>query len=131
MNSTHGSTPPSPNLNLLNRSTDFNKTLGIKGTSHEESIARFNSTKTRPKKRNRRNPGKNTSNPRTRKTPKIEPLYSRIWEGNHSPKNHEGFPQISPIKSPRERSRKQPKENTKKGLRKPPPKTTGNNTTRL
>jgi hypothetical protein len=62
--------------------------------------------------------------------PKIEPLYSRIWEGNHSPKNHEGFPQISPIKSPRERSQKQPKKNTKKGLRKSPPRTTGNNTTR-
>jgi hypothetical protein len=61
--------------------------------------------------------------------PKIEPLYSRIWEGNHSPKNHEGFPQIPPIKSPRERSRKQPKKNTKKGLRKSPPRTTGNNTT--
>jgi hypothetical protein len=37
-----------------------------------------------------------------------------IWEGNHSAKNHEGFPQISPIKSLRERSRKQPKKNTKK-----------------
>jgi hypothetical protein len=105
MNSTRGSTPPNPNLDLLNHSTGLNNTLGIIGTPHEESIAKFNPTKTCPKRRNRRNPAKNTSNPRTRKTPKIEPLYSRIWEGNHSPKNHEGFPQISPIKSPRERLR--------------------------
>jgi hypothetical protein len=130
MNSTRGSTPSNPNLNLPNHSTDLNKTLGIIGTPHEESIAKFNPTKTCPKRRNRRNPAKNTSNPRTQNNPKIEPLYSRIWEGNHSPKNHEGFSQISPIKSPTERSRKPPKKNTKKGLRKSPPRTTGNNTTR-
>jgi hypothetical protein len=128
MNSTRGSTPPNPNLDLPNRSTDLNKTLEILGTPHEESIAKFNPTKTFPKRRNRRNPAKNTTNPRTRKNPKIEPLYSWIWEGNHSPKNHEGFPQISPIKSPRARSRKQPKEITKRGLRKSSPRTTGNNT---
>jgi hypothetical protein len=116
MNNTRGSTPPNPNHNLPNHSTDVNKTLGIIGTPHEESIAKFNPIKTCPKRRNQRNPAKNTSNPITRKTPKIDPLYSRIWEGDYSPKNHEGFPQISPIKSPRERSRKQPKKNTKKGL---------------
>jgi hypothetical protein len=48
MNSTSGSTPPHPNLDL--RSTDLNKTLGILGTPHEESIVKFNPTKTRPKK---------------------------------------------------------------------------------
>jgi hypothetical protein len=130
MNSTRGSTPPNPNLDLPNRSTDLNKTLAILGTPHEESIAKFNPAKTSPKRRNRRKPAKNTSNPRTRKTPKIEPLYSRIWKGNHSPKKNEGFPQISPIKSPRERSRKQPKEITKRGLRKSPQRTTGNNTSK-
>jgi hypothetical protein len=62
--------------------------------------------------------------------PKIVPLYSRIWEENHNPKNHEGFPQISPIKSPKARTRKHPKKNTKRGLRKPPPRTTGNKITR-
>jgi hypothetical protein len=99
MNSTRGSTPPNPNHDLPNRSTDLNKTLGTIGTPHEESIDKFNPTKTCPKRRNRRNPAKNTPNPRTRKTPKIEPLYSRIWEGNHSPKNHEGshkFPTSNP-----------------------------------
>jgi hypothetical protein len=70
MNNTRGSTPPNPNIDLPNRSTDLNKTLGIIETPHEESIAKFNPTKTCPKRRNRRNPAKNTSNPRTRKTPK-------------------------------------------------------------
>jgi hypothetical protein len=70
MNSTRGSTPPNPNLDLPNPSTDLNKTLRIIGTPHEESIAMFNPTKTCPKTRNPRNPAKNTTNPRTRKTPK-------------------------------------------------------------
>jgi hypothetical protein len=48
----------------------LNKTLGILGTPHEESIAKFNPTKTRPKRRNQGNPAKSTSNPRTHETPK-------------------------------------------------------------
>jgi hypothetical protein len=130
MNNTRGSTPPNPNLDLPNRSTDLNKTLGMIRTPHEESIATILSTITCQIKRNRRNPTKNSSNPRTPKKPKIEPLNSQIWEGNHSPKNYEEFPQIPPIKSPRARSRKHPKKTTKRGLRKSPPRTTGNNTTR-
>jgi hypothetical protein len=76
--------------------------------------------------------GTNTppSDPRNARNSEIEHLYSRVWEGNHSPKNHQGFPQISPIKSPRERSRKQPKEITERGLRKSPPRTTGENTSK-
>jgi hypothetical protein len=46
MNSTRGSTPPNPSLDLPNRSTDMNKTLGIVGTHHEDYIAKFNPTKT-------------------------------------------------------------------------------------
>jgi hypothetical protein len=49
MNSTRGSTPPNPNLDLPNRSTNLNKTLGILGTPHEESMDKFNPTKTCPK----------------------------------------------------------------------------------
>jgi hypothetical protein len=48
MNSTRGSTPPNPNFDLLNRSTDLNKTLGIIGTPHEKSIATIWSTKNLP-----------------------------------------------------------------------------------
>jgi hypothetical protein len=74
MNNTLGSTPPNPTPDLLNRSTDLHKTLGIVGTPQEESIAKFLSTKTCQIKRNRRNPAKNSSNPRTPKTPKSSPL---------------------------------------------------------
>jgi hypothetical protein len=129
MNNTRVSTPPNPNLNLSNRSMDSSKTLGIVGTPHDESIAKILSTKTCQIKKNRRNPAKNSSNPRAPKTPKIEPLNSRIWEGNQRQKKHEGFTTISPIKSPRARSRKHTEKTTKRGLRKSPPRTIGNNTT--
>jgi hypothetical protein len=46
MNSTRGSKPPNPNLDLSNRSTDLSKTLGIVGTPRGESIVKFLSTKT-------------------------------------------------------------------------------------
>jgi hypothetical protein len=52
MNNTRGSTPPNPNLDLSNRSTDLCKTLGIVETPHEESIAKLLSTKTSHIKRN-------------------------------------------------------------------------------
>jgi hypothetical protein len=116
MNSTRGSTPPNPKLDLLNRSTDLNMTLGILGTPHEESIGKFNPTKTCPKRRNRRNPTKNTSNPRTRKTPKSSPFTygfgrgitaQRTTKSSHKflPSNpQEKGPENNPKKSPREGS---------------------------
>jgi hypothetical protein len=116
MNNTRGSTPPSPSLDLLNRSTGLNKTLGIIGTPHKESIAKFNPTKTCPNKRNQRNPAKNTSNPRTRKTPKSSPFThgfgrgitaQRITKGSHKfpPSNpQEQGLENNPRKSPREGS---------------------------
>jgi hypothetical protein len=64
-------------------------------------------------------------NMKNSKTTKIEPLNSRIWEGNHSPKNHQWFPQISPIKSLRARFRKHPKKTTKRGLQKSQPRKPG------
>jgi hypothetical protein len=116
MNSTRGSTPPKQKLDLPNRSTDLNKTLGILGTPHEESIAKFNPTKTRPKRRNQRNPAKNTSNPRTGKTPKSSSFThgfgrgitaQRTTKGSHKfpPSNpQEKAPENNPKKSPREGS---------------------------
>jgi hypothetical protein len=112
MNSTRGSTPPNPNFDLPNRSTDLNKTLGVIGTPHEESIAKFNPTKTCPKRRNRRNPAKNTSNPRTQKTPKSSPFgrgitAQRTTKGSHKfpPSNpQEQGPENNPKKSQREGS---------------------------
>jgi hypothetical protein len=131
MNNTHGSTPPNPNFDPANRSTDLNKTLGIIGTPHEESIDMILSIKTCQIKRNRRNPAKNSSNPRTLKTPKSSPLthkFGRGITGQRTTKGSHKFP--PPIKSPRAKSRKHPKKTTKRGLRKSPPRTTGNNTTK-
>jgi hypothetical protein len=99
MNSTCGSTPPKPNLDIPNRSTDLNNTLGILGTPHEESIAKFNPTKTCPKRRNRRNPAKNTTNPRTRKTPKSSPFTHEFGRGIAAQRTTKGshkFPPSNP-----------------------------------
>jgi hypothetical protein len=112
MNNTHGSTPPNPNFDLPNRSMDLNKTLGIIGTPHEESIAMILSTKTSQIKRNRRNPAKNSSNPRTPKTPKSSPLthgFGRGITGQRTTK-----PQIPPTnpqeQGPENTPRKPPRE---------------------
>jgi hypothetical protein len=116
MNSTRGSTPPNPNFDLPNRSTDLNKTLGIIGTPDEESIPKFNPTKTCPKRRNRRNSAKNTSNPRTRKTPKSSPFTHKFGRGITAQRTTKGShkfprsntqgqgPENNPKKSPREGS---------------------------
>jgi hypothetical protein len=99
MNSTRGSTPPNPNFNLPNRSTDLCKTLGIVGTPHEESIANLLSTKTCQIKRNRRNPAKISSNPRASKTPKSSPLtyiFGRRIKGKRTTKGSHIFPPSNP-----------------------------------
>jgi hypothetical protein len=123
MNNTRGLTPPNPNLDLLNRSTDLNKTLGILGTPHEESIAKFNSTKTRSKRRNRRNPSKNTTNPRTRKTPKSSPFthgFGRGITAQRTTKCSHKFPPSKPQK-------KGPENNPKNHHERAPKITTKNN----
>jgi hypothetical protein len=116
MNNTRGSTSPNPNFDLPNCSTDLNKTLGIIGTPHEESIAKFNPTKTCPKRRNQKNPAKNTSNPRTRETPKSSPFthgFGRGITAQRTTKGSHKFPpsnpqeqglENNPKKSPREGS---------------------------
>jgi hypothetical protein len=99
MNITCGSTPPNPSLDLPNRSTDLSKTLGIVGAPHEESIAKFNPTKTCQIKRNRRNLAKNSSNSRTPKTPKSSPLthgFGRGIKGKRTTKGSHKFPPSNP-----------------------------------
>jgi hypothetical protein len=98
MNNTRGSTPPKPNFDVPNRSTDMNKTLGILGTPHEESIAMFNPTKTCLIKRNRRNPAKTSSNPRTLKTPKSSPLTHGFGRGIRSKGTMKGSHEFPPSK---------------------------------
>jgi hypothetical protein len=99
MNSTRGSTPPNPSLDLPNRSIGLNKTLGTIGTPHEESIAKFNPTKICPNNRNRRNPAKTSSNPRTLKTLKLSPLtheFGREITARRTTKGSHKFPPTNP-----------------------------------
>jgi hypothetical protein len=114
MNSTHGSTSPNPNFDLPNRSTDLNKTLGIIGTPHEESIAMILSTKTCQSKRNRRNPVKTSSNPRRPKTPKSSPLTHGFGRGITTQRTMKGshkFPPTNPQEQgPKYTRRKPPRE---------------------
>jgi hypothetical protein len=114
MNSTRGSTPPNPDFDLPNRSTDLNKTLGIVGTPHEESIATILSTKTCQIKRNRRNPANNSSNPRTPKTPKSSPLTHRFRRGikgkGTTKGSHEFPPSNSKEQGPENTPRKPPRD---------------------
>jgi hypothetical protein len=100
MNNTRGSTPPKPTPDLPNRSTDLHKTLGIVGTPHEESIAKFVPTKSCKIKRNRRNPAKN-SNPRTPKTPKSSPLTHGFGRGIKRKRTTKGS-HIFPPSNPKE-----------------------------
>jgi hypothetical protein len=81
MNNTRGSTPPNPTPDLPNRFTDLCKTLGIVGTPHGNSIAKIWSTKTCKIERNQRNPTKNASNPRAKKTPKSSPFAHEFGRG--------------------------------------------------
>jgi hypothetical protein len=110
MNSTRRSTPPNPSLDLPNRSTGLNKTLGTIGTPHEESIAKFNPTKTCPNKRNRRNPAKNSSNPRTQKTPKSSPFTHEFGRGITAQRTTKGS-QKFPHQIPKSKVPKTPQEN--------------------
>jgi hypothetical protein len=112
MNSTRGSTPPNPNLDLPNRSTDLNKTLGTIRTPHEESIATILSTKTCQIKRNRRNPAKNSSNTRKLKTPKSSPLthgFGRGITGQRTMKGSHKFPPSNPQEQGPENTPRKPK----------------------
>jgi hypothetical protein len=103
---------------------DLNKTLGIEGTPHEESIAKFNPTKTYPKRRNRRNIAKTTSNPRTRKTPKSSPFthgFGRGITAQRTTKDSHKFPPSNPQEQgPENTLRKTPREGSENHHREQP-----------
>jgi hypothetical protein len=124
MNNTRGSTPPDPNLDLPNRSMDLSKTLGIVGTPHEEYIAKILSTKTFQIKRNRRNLGKNSSKPRTLKTPKSSPIthgFGRGIKGKRTTKvSHEFPPSNLQQQGPENTPRKPPREGSENHHQKQP-----------
>jgi hypothetical protein len=114
MNSTRRLATPNTNLDLPNRSTDMNKTLGILRTPHEESIAKFNPIKTRPKSRNQGNPPESTSNPRTQETPKSSTFthgFGRAITAQRTTKGSHKFPPSNPQeKGPKNNSKKSPRE---------------------
>jgi hypothetical protein len=116
MNSTRGSTPPNPNFDLPNRSTDLNKNFGIIRTPHEESIAKFNPTKTCPKRRNQRNPTKNTSNPRTRETPKSSPFTLGFARGITAQRTTNGSHKFPPSNPQEQGPENTPRESTREGF---------------
>jgi hypothetical protein len=116
MNNTRGTTLP-------NRSTDLNKTLGILGTPHEESIAKFNTTKICPKSMNRRIP------PRTRQTLELgkpqnrDPLLTDLG-GESQPKGPQRVTTNFPHQIPK---RKVPKTTQRNHQERAPKITTKNN----
>jgi hypothetical protein len=126
-NTAHGSTPPNPNLDLPNRSTDLNKNLGILGTPHEESIAKFNPTKTRSKRRNQGNPTKSTSNPRTQEMPKSSTFTHEFGRGITAQRTTKGsykFPPSNPQeKGPENNPKKSPREGSENHHQEQPGKT--------
>jgi hypothetical protein len=91
--------------------------LGIVGTPHEESIAKFNPTKTCQIKTNQRNLAKNFSNPRTLKTPKSSPFthgFGRGIKGKRTTKGSHKFPPSNPKEQgPENTPRKPPREGSK------------------
>jgi hypothetical protein len=117
MNSARGSTPPNPNLDLPNRSTNLNNTLGIIGTPHEESITKFNPTITCPKRRNRRNPAKNTSNPRSWKTPKPSPFTHGFGRGTTAQRTTKGSHKFPPSNSQEKGPENNPRKTPKRALK--------------
>jgi hypothetical protein len=130
MNNTRKSTTPNPNFDLPNRSTNLNNTLGIVGTPHEEYIATILSTKSCQMKRNRRNPAKNSSNPRTPKTPKSSSLTHGFGRGIKDKRTTKGSHRFPPSNPQEQGPENTPRKTTKRGIRKSPPRTTGNNTTK-
>jgi hypothetical protein len=111
MNNTRGSTPPNPTPDLPNRSTDLRKTLGIVGTPHGESIAKILPTTTCQIKRNRRNPAKNSFNPRAPKIPKSSPIthrFGRRIKGNRTTKGSHIHPPPNPQEQGPENTTRKP-----------------------
>jgi hypothetical protein len=106
---------------------ELEKTLGILGTPHEESIAKFNPTKTRPKRRNQGNPAKSTSNPRTQEPPKSSTFthgFGRGITAQRTTKGSHKFPPSNPQeKGPKNTPKKSPREGSENNHQEQPGKT--------
>jgi hypothetical protein len=93
----------------------LNKTLGILGTHHKESIAKFNPTKTRPKGSNQGNPAKSTSNPRTRETPKSSTFTHEFVRGITAQRTTKGSHKFPPSNNQEKGSENNPKKSPREG----------------
>jgi hypothetical protein len=113
-NSTRGKSSNLQSIDLLIRSTDQSKTLGIVGVPRGIPLARSSVPKTHSIKRNRKSTLKNTSNPRTPKTPKSSPLTHGFGRGIKRKRTTEGsheFPPSNPQEKGLEKTpRKPPRE---------------------
>jgi hypothetical protein len=123
MNRTRVSTPPNPNLDLPNRSTDLNKTLGILGTPHKESIAKFNPTKTRQKGGIKEIPPRALPTQELKRLRNRAPLLTDLG-GESQPKEPRRVPTNFPHQIPK---RKVPKTTQRNHQERAPKITTKNN----
>jgi hypothetical protein len=111
-NTARGKNSNLPPIDLQIRSTDQRETLGIVGVPRGLPLARSSIPKTHSIKRNQKSTLKNTSNPRTPKTPKSSPLTRGFGRGIKDKRTKKGSHEFPPS-NPQE----QGPENT---LRKPP-----------
>jgi hypothetical protein len=113
-NTTRGKNSTLPPINLPIRSTDQSETLGIVGVPRGLPLARRSVPKTHSIKRNQKSTLKNTSNPRTPKTPISSPLTHRFGRGVKGKRATEGsheFPPSNPQEQgPKNKPRKPPRE---------------------
>jgi hypothetical protein len=123
MNNTRGSTPPNPNLDLPNRSTDLNKTLGILGTPHEESIASLIPPKLVQKGGIKEIPPRALPTQELKKPQNRAPLLTDLG-GESQPKEPRRVPTNSPHQIPK---RKVPKTTQRNHQKRAPKITTKNN----
>jgi hypothetical protein len=114
MNSARGKNSNLPPIDLPIPSTDQSETLGIVGVPRGLPLARSLVPKTHSIKRNRKSTLKNTSNPRTPKTPKPSPLthvFGRGIKGKRTTKcSHEFPPSNHQDQGPKNTLRKPPRE---------------------
>jgi hypothetical protein len=103
--------------------------LGILGTPHEESIAKFNPTKTRLKGGIEEIPPKAPLTLELGKPQNRAPLPTDLG-GESQTKEPRRVPTNFPHQIPKRKVPKTTKEITKRGLRKSPPRTTRNNTSK-
>jgi hypothetical protein len=120
---------PNPTPDLPNHSTVLYKTLRIVGTPQGHSIAKIWCTKTCQNERNRRNPTKNASNPRAKKTPKSTPLLTDLGVESKG-KELRRVQAYIPHQIPKIKASKSFNKIVKKGLRKSPKRTNGKDTSK-